>query len=282
MNYLITGASSGIGEALALQCIRADVNLVLVARRADRLETLVADIRSRGGNAIAVVADLEQESECIRVADVALQELGTIDVVVHNAGRGNYASVEDTATNVWRSMFALNVDAPFFLTRALLPHMKEKNAGHHVYVSSMAGRVGYPFNAAYVAAKHALVGFVAALRAELIGTNVHATVVCPSGVSSEWGNVTEGGSINQLYAKAIPQSRAMAREQGMELAPLKKLITSATAADIILQAIDAGRGNDVYTHEGTLELVLEATQDRIRFEERHRALWLAMEQVYRG
>jgi NAD(P)-dependent dehydrogenase (short-subunit alcohol dehydrogenase family) len=206
--------------------------------------------------------------------------MGSVDAVAHNAGRGNLNSIEQTPTTVWRHMFALNVDAPFFLTRALLPHFRQRGSGHMVYVSSMAGRIGYPYNAAYVAAKHALVGFVAALRAELEGTEINATVVCPSGVSSEWGDVTEDGSINDLYTRAIPRSRVLAREQGLPYAPLKKLITSATAAEIIASVITGARSNDVYTHEGTMELALEAVTDRKALEDQHKALWLAMREVY--
>jgi len=177
-------------------------------------------------------------------------------------------------------MFAVNVDGPFFLTRALLPHMKQRNSGHIINISSVAGRQGFPLNAAYVAAKHAVVGFTAALRAELIGTGVHATVICPAGVLTEWGGVTEGGSINDLYGAAIPRSRTIANERGLTLAPLSRMMTAEEVAEIILRVIDAGRVNDVFTHEGTLDLAAACVADRIAVEDSHAALWLAMAEVY--
>jgi short-subunit dehydrogenase len=271
---LITGASSGIGAALTRACTHRGWTVYAVARRADRLHELF----SQDSHVHAITADISTESGCQQVVD-ALNG-ATVDILVNNAGRGNYASVEDTSTEQWHSMFAVNVDGPFFLTRALLPGMKQRNSGHIINISSVAGRQGFPLNAAYVAAKHAVVGFTAALRAELIGTGVHATVICPAGVLTEWGGVTEGGSINDLYGAAIPRSRTIANERGLTLAPLSRMMTAEEVAEIILRAIDAGRVNDVFTHEGTLDLAAACVADRIAVEDSHAALWLAMAEVY--
>lgn len=273
---LITGASSGIGTALAHRFARRGDTVVLVARRSDRVATLAEQIRAEGGSATAVSGDVSTEAGCAAIA----QQAGSVDILINNAGRGNYASVEDTPTDQWRSMFAVNVDGPFFLTRALLPGMKERNRGHIVNISSVAGRQGFPLNAAYVAAKHAVVGLTAALRAELIGTNVFATVVCPAGVLTEWGAVTEGGSINDLYGAAIPRSRTIANERSLTLAPLSRMMTPDEVADIIMHAVATGRTNDVFTHDGTAELAVQAVTDRIALEDAHAALWLAMREVY--
>ncbi len=273
-NVVITGASSGIGAALTRACSNRGWTVYAVARRAERLEELFAhDPRVH-----TIVADISTESGCRNVVDSLTG--AAIDILINNAGRGNYASVEDTSTKQWHSMFAVNVDGPFFLTRALLPAMKERNSGHIINISSVAGRQGFPLNAAYVAAKHAVVGLTAALRAELTGTNVYATVVCPAGVLTEWGGATEGGSINDLYGAAIPRSRTIAHERGLGLAPLSRMMTAEEVADIILQAIDAGRVNDVFTHEGTMDLAVECVTNRIAVEDAHAALWLAMAEVY--
>ncbi len=282
MKAVITGASSGIGEALARRLANGKAELILVARRADRLDDLASGLRSSGNIVHVVPADLEQPAEVLRVAAHTLETLDRIDVVVHNAGRGHLASVEGTSLEQWRRMFALNVDAPYLLTQQLLPRFRKQQGGHLLFVSSMAGKIGYPYNAAYVAAKHALVGFVAGLRSELIGTNIHATVVCPSGVASEWGDATDGGSINDLYAKAIPRSREIARDNQLPLAPLKKLISSDSAAQCIVEAIERGRSNDVYTHDGTEELAVMANVNRMHLEDQHRALWLAMTEIMEG
>ena len=275
---VITGASSGIGAALATAYAKRGARVVVIARREERLRSLADEIEQAGGTAVVLPADLSSESECQRVVDALANE--TIDVLLHNAGRGNYASVEDTSTDQWRSIFALNVDAPFFLTRGLLPAMKARGEGHVVTVSSTAGTQGFPYNAAYVAAKHAVLGFTAGLRAELVDTNVYATVVCPAGVITEWGDVTEGGSINELYSKAIPRSRTIAKDRGLSLAPLSRMMSAEDAAQIIIDAVDNGRNNDIFTHDGTQDLAVQAVTDRIGLEDAHTALWLAMREAY--
>ena len=275
---VITGASSGIGAALARAYAKRGARVVLIARREERLRQLAELVEQEGGSALVLPADLSSEAECQRIVDALAAE--AVDVLIHNAGRGNYAAVEDTPTDQWRSIFALNVDAPFFLTRGLLPAMKQRGSGHIVTISSTAGTQGFPYNAAYVAAKHAVLGFTAGLRAELVVTDVHATIVCPAGVVTEWGDVTEGGSINDLYGAAIPRSRTIARDRDLSLAPLSKMMSADDAAAIIMQAVDHGRNNHVFTHDGTRELAVRAVTDSVGLEDEHTALWLAMREAY--
>lgn len=275
---VITGASSGIGAALARGYAKRGARVILIARREERLRQLAEIIEQEGGSAVVLTADVSTEAECSRVVEALAEE--SIDILIHNAGRGNYAAVEDTSTEQWRSIFALNADAPFFLTRGLLPAMKKRGHGHIVTISSTAGTQGSPYNAAYIAAKHAAIGFTAGLRAELIDTDIQATVVCPAGVVTEWGDVTEGGSINDLYTQAIPRSRTIAKERGVSLAPLFKMMSADDAATIIMDAVDHGRNNDIFTHDGTRDLAVRAVTDRIGLEDAHTALWLAMREVY--
>jgi len=277
---LITGASSGIGAALAIRLAAKGARIALVARRKDRLDDVASRVREAGGTPLVLVADLSQESECRRIVDDTVRAFGTIDILVNNAGRGNMASVEDTPTDQLEAMMRLNVYAPFWSTAQALPVMRANNSGHIVMIASVAGRMGYPFNAAYVAAKHAVVGFTASLRAELYGTNVHATVVNPAGVITEWADVTEGGPIGQLYAKAIPKSRAIAREHGLALAPLSAMMPADEAARIIVETIEAGRTGDIFTHAGTHDQAVAAAQDRVAQEDAFGALYLAMQQAY--
>ncbi|MBL0321225.1 MAG: SDR family NAD(P)-dependent oxidoreductase [Ignavibacteria bacterium] len=277
---VITGASSGIGAACAVQCARKGASVVLVARREDRLRDVAEQVRTAGGSPMVIVADVSREDDCYRVVDSVATAFGHIDVLINNAGRGNHASVEDTPTEQWRSMFTLNVDSVFWLTSRALPIMKRADKGHIVAISSVAGRYGHPFNAAYVAAKHAVVGFIAALRTELVGTNVHATTVCPAGVITEWADATEGGSIGALYAKAIPRSRTIARDRGLGTAPLSKMMSADDCASIVLDAVERGRTDDVFTHLGTKEIAVQAVEDRCAQEDRFETLWLAMREAY--
>lgn len=277
---VITGASSGIGEALAVQCASRGATVVLVARRADRLATLADAVRTAGGTPLVIVADVSKEEDCDSIVRTTLDHAGSIDVLVNNAGRGNCASVEDTSTEQLQSITALNVYALFWLTARVLPVMKAKNAGSIITVSSVAGKMGFPFNAAYVAAKHAAVGFTASLRAELLAYNINATVVCPDGVTTEWGSATEGSPIGDLFMKGIRKSKRIAQESGRPLPPLKRMISAEDAARVILDAIEAGRSNDVYTHEGSREQMVRVATDRIAEEDAMTPLFLGMHEAY--
>ncbi|MCX6141064.1 MAG: SDR family NAD(P)-dependent oxidoreductase [Candidatus Kapabacteria bacterium] len=277
---VITGASSGLGAACALLCGSMGATVVLVARREDRLREVADRIAQAGGSSMVIVADVSVEADCNRVIDTVSTTFGKMDVLINNAGRGNLASIEDTPTEQWRSIFAVNVDSVFWLTARALPIMMKANAGHIIAISSVAGRYGHPFNAAYVAAKHAVVGFIAALRTELVGTGINATCVCPAGIVTEWADVTEGGSIGELYRKAIPRSRTIAAEHNIGTAPLSRMMPSDECAQIIVLAIEAGRTDDVFTHNGTKEIAVEAVQDRSAQEDRFEALWLAMRETY--
>ncbi|MBM4178983.1 MAG: SDR family oxidoreductase [Ignavibacteria bacterium] len=277
---IVTGASSGLGVALSLEAARRGAHVVLVARREDRLRDVAQQVADAGGQPHVIVADVSHEHDCYRVIDTTLAEHGRIDVLFNNAGRGNMARVEDTPTEQWHSMFAVNVDSIFWLTARALPSMRARNEGHIIAISSVAGRYGHPLNAAYVAAKHAVVGFIAALRTELVGTNIHATTICPAGIVTEWADATEGGSIGAMYGAAIPKSRVLAREHGLSTAPLSRMMTAKECSDIIWSAVDAGRSDDVYTHSGTKELAVLSAQDRLMQEDKFEALWIAMNQTY--
>lgn len=277
---VVTGASSGLGVELAYEAARRGAHVILVARRADRLQQVSHQVAALGGKPEIMIADVSLEQECYRVIDSVLASHGKVDVLFNNAGRGNMARVEDTPTEQWRSMFAVNVDSIFWLTARVLPSMRAHNAGHIIAISSVAGRYGHPLNAAYVAAKHAVVGFIAALRTELVGTNIHATTICPAGIITEWADATEGGSIGAMYGAAIPRSRVIAREGGLQTAPLSRMMTAKECSDIIWKAVDAGRSDDVYTHSGTKELVELSVQDRCAQEDKFEALWIAMNQTY--
>lgn len=277
---VITGASSGLGAALALDIAQHGTHVVLVARRQDKLAEVASGVTERGGTASCIVADVSHEHECYRVIDTVLADHGRIDVLINNAGRGNMNSIEDTPTEQWRSMFAVNVDSIFWLTARALPAMRSANAGSIVAISSVAGRYGHPFNAAYVAAKHAVVGFIAALRTELVGTNITASVICPAGITTAWADVTEGGPIGALYGEAIPRSRTIAKETGLAMAPLSRMMSAHECSKVIIDAILSGRGDDVFTHSGTKDIAIQTLQDRCAQEDRFEALWLAMREVY--
>lgn len=275
MNVIITGASSGIGAALSVRIARRGGHVFLVARREDKLREVAEAVTDAGGTAHVIVADVRLAENCERIISTALSH-SHIDVLVNNAGRGHRHSVEDTSDAIIEEMFAVNVFSLMRLTRLILPHMKHRKSGHIINIASVAGKMGFPYNSAYVAAKHAVVGFTAALRTELVHTGVEATVICPGGVSTDWANVTDGGPLGDVFARGIRASRDIARELNIPLAPLTKMKTAESIAEIIEHTLDAGRTSDVMTHDGTLEQAVEAVSNRNALDDAMLPLYLGM------
>lgn len=277
---LLTGASSGVGAAFAELLGKRGAHVALVARRSSRLQEVAERVRYAGGTPLVITADVSHEAECERVVRETVAAFGEITVLVNNAGRGNRASVEDTTTADLDTMFRLNVYSQFWLTARVLPGMKTAGLGYILNISSFAGKVGFPFNAAYVAAKHAVVGFTASLRAELLDTGVEAACVCPAGIITDWAAVTEGGPIGDVFAQGIKASRAIARERALPLAPLTRMMSAIDVATALVAVLEGGRTDDVFTHEGTEAQALLAATKRTALEDEMLPLFLGMRQAY--
>jgi short-subunit dehydrogenase len=277
---LVTGASSGIGAALAIGLAKFGAKVAICARRTELLNDVAEKIKAAGGEALVITADLSKKEEAEGAVLKTIEHFGGIDLLVNNAGRGNRASVEDTTPEQIESMFAINVFSLWYTTAAALPFFKKQNCGHIINISSIVGKIAYPFNSAYIAAKHAVVGFTAALRTELVDTNIEATVICPAGVETEWASVTEGGAIGEIFFHGIQNSRTIAKERGLQLAPLQRMMKAEEISKIIIDTIQNPLKSDVFTHDGTEELALEAAQDRKAFEKKHEALYVGMRKAY--
>lgn len=179
----ITGASSGIGEALAIKASAQDAKLILSSRRASELERVKA-LCQQPQNVAVLPLDLLNFDPARAAAD-AERFFGPVDVLVNNAGATQRSTTLDTNMAVYRQLMELDYFAPVALTRALLPGMVARKAGHIVMVSSVAGKFGAPQRSGYCAAKHALNGFTEAARAELWREGVQFTVVCPGFVKTQ-------------------------------------------------------------------------------------------------
>ncbi len=180
----ITGASSGIGEALAHAFAKRGARLVLSARRAERLEQLA---RTCGAPEVHVLPfDQSELPSLAGVAERALALAGPIDVMVHNAGVGQRSLAAETAIDVDRKLIETNYLGPVALTKALLPSMRAQKRGTFVVMSSVLGVFGAPRRSGYAASKHALHGFFDSLRAELTHDGIRVLMVCPGRVRTEF------------------------------------------------------------------------------------------------
>lgn len=205
---VITGASSGLGEAAAKLLSAGGASLALGARRIDRLQTLAADLNAAGGKVLAVATDVTQFEQVKNLVDTAVKTYGKIDVIINNAGLMPLSPLERLKINDWDRMIDVNIKGVLYGIAAVLPYMKEQKSGHIINVSSVAGhkiRIG---GAVYSATKHAVLALSEGLRQEVKPYNIRTTVISPGAVSSELSDsVTEpdiAETMHKVYAKAIP------------------------------------------------------------------------------
>jgi short-subunit dehydrogenase len=180
----ITGASSGIGEALAVAFHRAGARLILSARREDELKRVQA---ACGGapNTQILPMDVSRVDELLSRTKAGLDIFGGLDILVLNAGISQRALTRDSEESVYRRLMEVNFFGPEAMTRAVLPGMLAQKSGHFVVISSVAGKFGVPLRSGYSASKFALHGFYEALRAEEERNGIHVTLVCPGWIRTE-------------------------------------------------------------------------------------------------
>ena len=181
---LVTGASSGIGEATALALAEAGARVAIAARRRDRLDALATKLEALGAEPTVLVADLNSEVEAQRIVTETEAHYGRLDILVNNAGVMYLEPVIDADLGRWRRMLELNVLSLIAATQAALPGMRSRRDGHIVNISSTAGRVANPNAAGYAATKFG-VAFSEALRREVYQHNIRVTVIEPGAVATE-------------------------------------------------------------------------------------------------
>lgn len=209
---ILTGASEGIGRALALELAGHGARLALAARDRGRLESLAQECRARGGEARALPTDVTSQQDCEWLVNETLAAFGGIDVLVHNAGItmwSRFDALEDLS--IFTRIMEVNYFAPVRLTALALPELK-KSRGLLVAVASLAGLTGVPERSGYAASKHALIGFFDSLRIELAGTGVDVSVLAPDFVISEIHRRAIGPDGEPLGESPMVQARIMTAE----------------------------------------------------------------------
>jgi len=185
----ITGASSGIGLATARAFSREGALVAVAARRKDRLDTLVRELEAAGGKALAMKGDVSIEADVHRFVDETVRVFGRIDVIVNNAGFGVRGRVEETPVADFERLMKTNFMGTVYGCQAALKHMRPRNSGLILNVSSIVGHRAMPGGSAYGATKAAQISLTEALRVELRGTGIHAMSVHPIATTTEFGVV---------------------------------------------------------------------------------------------
>jgi len=183
---LITGASAGIGRASALALAQEGANIVLTARRQERLDELITAVQKAGGKAVSVIGDATAEETAQKCVNTAIKTFGTLDILINNVGVGNYKNLVDTSAAEYDEMMDSNVRSTFLFTRHAVPLMISQHSGTVLMISSMAGIYGFAGEAVYCATKFAQVGFAQALDKELRPHGIKVGVICPGGVKTEF------------------------------------------------------------------------------------------------
>jgi NADP-dependent 3-hydroxy acid dehydrogenase YdfG len=187
---LVTGASSGIGEATARRLASQGSKVALVARRAERLESLAEEIRDAGGEALVIEADVTEREQAEGAVERAASELGRLDVVINNAGVMLLGPIADAPVEEWETMVHVNVLGLLYTAKAALPHLLDAAGGERgcadlVNISSVAGRQVRMGSGVYNATKHAVGAFSESLRQEVTGRRVRVSLIEPGAVSTE-------------------------------------------------------------------------------------------------
>jgi short-subunit dehydrogenase len=183
---IITGASSGLGRETALALAHAGANLVLTARRTGILQALAMEIESLGGQAVYVSGDAALEEIAAEASALALGRFGSIDILINNAGQGNYSTLVDTTTEEFDNLVRTNLRSSFLFSRSVVPTMIDQGSGLIIFVSSVAGLQGVANESVYSATKFAQVGFAQSLDAELRPHGIKVTAFCPGGMKTEF------------------------------------------------------------------------------------------------
>jgi NADP-dependent 3-hydroxy acid dehydrogenase YdfG len=182
---VVTGASSGLGEATARYLSARGATVVLGARRVDRLQSLVDELTSRGGKALAVATDVTDYDQVKKLAGAAVETYGRVDVMINNAGLMLHSPLERLKVEDWDRMIDVNIKGVLYGIAAALPYMKEQRSGHFINVSSVAGHKVRPTGAVYAATKHAVRVISEGLRMEVKPYNIRTTVISPGALDTE-------------------------------------------------------------------------------------------------
>ena len=212
---IITGASSGLGEAAARHLSSLGATVVLGARRVDRIEALAKELNDHGGRALAMATDVTRYLEVQRLADIAVQNYGRIDVLINNAGLMPQSPLERRKIDDWNRTIDVNIKGVLYGIAAVLPTMQKQKSGHIINVSSVAGHKVRAGGAVYAATKHAVRVISEGLRQEVKPYDIRTTVISPGAVDTELtDSITEpdvAQNIKTFYAQVAISADSFAR-----------------------------------------------------------------------
>jgi NAD(P)-dependent dehydrogenase (short-subunit alcohol dehydrogenase family) len=246
---LVTGAGRGIGSAIVLALAAAGIRVVAAARSRDELDAVVAAVEAEGGEAAAIECDLADRSQSAELADRAAAAFGPIDVLVNNAGIGSSADPRPLAEfrdAFWDETLEVNLTAPYLLSKAVLPHMREQRWGRIITIASINGRVPSPHSGAYVASKHGVIGLMRTLALEVAGDGITVNCVNPGPVRTRVNDARVAYDAARLGRDVHEYERTLTpiggRLEPTDVAPMVVFLAGDAARMITGQAYNVDGG----------------------------------------
>ena len=207
---IVTGASRGIGKEIALTLGKAGMNIVLAARNKADLEQLTQELTALGAKSLAVATDISQEAAVNELFNQAVATFGQVDVAINNAGMGVFKPVEELSVSEWDNMMEVNVRGTFLLTKAAIPHMKERKSGTIINVASDVSKRTFANGSAYCASKYAQHAFAEAVRKEVVQEGIKVSTIYPGLVDTYFGETEQGTDEKQAWLKPKDIANAVA------------------------------------------------------------------------
>jgi 3-oxoacyl-[acyl-carrier protein] reductase len=207
-NALITGAGKGIGKAIALALAKEGVNIILVARTQEEIDSVAAKVRSLRVKALAITADVADINSVNAAVEKALAEFGTIDILINNAGIAAFGKFLELEPTDWERIIQVNLMGTYYVTRAVLPNMIERQTGDIINISSTAGLSGNALTSAYSASKFAVLGLTESLMQEVRKHNIRVTALTPSTVATDMAKelkLTDGNPETVMQAEDMAE-----------------------------------------------------------------------------
>lgn len=222
----ITGASSGLGREIALQFGRQGARLALTARTQKAVDEVARQVQELGAEAFALSTDVQEIQQCERFIQETVSRYGQLDVLVNNAGIGVYGLVEELRPEDFEEALAVNYKGAVYCTLAAYREMRKQGQGHIINLASIAGKIGLPGESAYVAAKHALVGFAQSLKKEALRHNIRVDTICPGGMKTP-------------FWEKVPPQRRPDTSKFLDPAAVAQLVVflASTPEDIVFEDI---------------------------------------------
>lgn len=250
---IVTGASRGIGRAIALACARAGARVAISARSTADLTAVGDEIAAQGGVAFPIACDVTEREQVAHLHAAVMQQMSGVDILINNAGAAASHKFIDHPDELWHTMLAVNLTSVYYVSKAFAPDMVRQRRGRIINIASIAAKTGARYVAAYTAAKHGVLGLTRALAAEFVTQGITVNAICPGYVDTPMTertitNIVERTGATAAQARATleqtnPQQRLITVE---EIASLAVYLASDAAQGITGQAINVDGGAVMY------------------------------------